>query len=1194
MCQSLRKLYLQLTYGGDDLALDASLLSDFAKVTIYDEKQPASVETTTFGTVINYGGKPHVQLDGSDLLTPVTSTVYLKDGDRVTVLIKNHTALVSGNVTDVSVGGSRVKDEVQSQIGDTIAEFEIIIADKVSTLELEAERGRIKDLETDYLKVNATLEANEIVVGELVAKNVEITGTLDAAVALIDDLTTNMLTAEIADIKYATVENLEATNATIYNLEGTYGEFVELTTQNFEAINGYIQDLDTQKLSAVEADIRYANIDFANIGEAAVRKLFADTGLIKDLVVGDTTITGELVGVTIKGDLIEGNTIVAEKLVVRGSDGLFYKLNTDGMTVGAEQTDYNSLHGSIITAKSITATKISVDDLVAFDATIGGFVIGTDAIHSNVKNSVDNTTRGIYMDNDGQLNVGDSNNYLKYYRDTDGQYKLEISASQMKFKVADGRDIDDAIADADMAYAKSIKATTVNYVLSTSGTTTPTTGWQTTVPTLVNGRYLWTRTVTELHDGTKATAYSISRIAQDGNNGTNGIAGKDGVGIKSTSITYVGSTSGTTKPTSGWNTAVPTVASGSFLWTRTIWTYTDNTTETGYSVARMGVNGAKGDTGEKGSTGASATSYWITASNNIIGKSQTGVINPTTITFKGFSKTGTANSVAYSGRFIIQTSTNGTAYTTRYTSGANQNSYTYTIPADSLFVKCLFYMAGGTTVLLDEQTVPIVESAEGIEVGGENLLLNTSFNKDTLSKWNINGAVAGSIDSTNQFEGVNSLKLVFTGSGVPIGSYTRLFQYNTTGEGNTFMMTSSVYVKADKEVVVGLRNGGYEAKRTTIGTSWQKISQTEIGDKLLLWAESACTLWVAKPKTGRGTIATDWTPAPEDARTYKAWANSSDGTVDFTRVYPNENLIVKANITTGGHLTSTGGFGANGDWFYTDYIPVAGMTKLVTSGYTNLGIAPATVYYNGAKAFVKGINNNGQSLAKDITIDSGIEYIRFSGEIKDLPTLKLEQGTTPTVYTTNTADSLAGSVMQYIGFSPLDSNNPSEYEWIINPEYTQALSDEATGAALEEINDSLVDKVGSEEFEKLEQLAKQFAESYEQFVSDGGRYEEDLTALEGRLAQIIFDLGDRTLDLEFINTYMRAGDEGFLIGKEESQIKMLLTNDRLSFTDSGQEVAFFSGQSFYINRGAIVQSLQVGQHKLTNLGNGHTIFQYVG
>ena len=72
---------------------------------------------------------------------------------------------------------------------------------------------------------------------------------------------------------------------------------------------------------------------------------------------------------------------------------------------------------------------------------------------------------------------------------------------------------------------------------------------------------------------------------------TPGLQGAPGVGISSTSITYARSTSGTTAPTSGWTSAVPTVPAGEFLWTKTIWTYSDNTTETGYSVAKMGDDG---------------------------------------------------------------------------------------------------------------------------------------------------------------------------------------------------------------------------------------------------------------------------------------------------------------------------------------------------------------------------------------------------------------------------------------------------------------------------------------------------------------------------------------------------------------------------------------------------------------------------
>lgn len=80
----------------------------------------------------------------------------------------------------------------------------------------------------------------------------------------------------------------------------------------------------------------------------------------------------------------------------------------------------------------------------------------------------------------------------------------------------------------------------------------------------------------------------------DGESGAPGIAGADGLGIRTTTITYAGSTSGTAPPTSGWTAQVPSVPEGQFLWTKTIWTYTDNTTETGYSVAKMGDTGATG------------------------------------------------------------------------------------------------------------------------------------------------------------------------------------------------------------------------------------------------------------------------------------------------------------------------------------------------------------------------------------------------------------------------------------------------------------------------------------------------------------------------------------------------------------------------------------------------------------------------
>ncbi|KZK49798.1 interleukin-like EMT inducer domain-containing protein [Lactococcus cremoris] len=152
-----------------------------------------------------------------------------------------------------------------------------------------------------------------------------------------------------------------------------------------------------------------------------------------------------------------------------------------------------------------------------------------------------------------------------------------------------------------------IKTTVITYAISTSGTTAPNTSWTSQVPTLVKGLYLWTKTVWTYTDNSSETGYSATYIAKDGNNGNDGIAGKDGVGIKKTTITYASHTNGTTAPASGWNSQVPNVPAGQYLWTKTVWDYTDKTSETGYSVAMMGVKGDKGDRGIQGLQGPDGT-----------------------------------------------------------------------------------------------------------------------------------------------------------------------------------------------------------------------------------------------------------------------------------------------------------------------------------------------------------------------------------------------------------------------------------------------------------------------------------------------------------------------------------------------------------------------------------------------------------
>lgn len=92
------------------------------------------------------------------------------------------------------------------------------------------------------------------------------------------------------------------------------------------------------------------------------------------------------------------------------------------------------------------------------------------------------------------------------------------------------------------------------------------------------------------------------------------LIGDTGKGIKSTAITYQASASGTTVPTGTWSGSIPTVSAGQYLWVRTIFSYSDNTTSTIYSVSRMGANGATGSNGK--SIGSVVNYYLATASSS--------------------------------------------------------------------------------------------------------------------------------------------------------------------------------------------------------------------------------------------------------------------------------------------------------------------------------------------------------------------------------------------------------------------------------------------------------------------------------------------------------------------------------------------------------------------------------------------------
>lgn len=139
-----------------------------------------------------------------------------------------------------------------------------------------------------------------------------------------------------------------------------------------------------------------------------------------------------------------------------------------------------------------------------------------------------------------------------------------------------------------------VKSVDVEYAKSSSNTTAPTSGWQTTAPAWEDGKYIWSRTKTVLTDGSSEYTKAVCITGGKGSTGANG------VGVKSIVEQYYLSSSPTSQTGGSWSTTRPTWKDGWYIWTRSIITYTNGTSTTTSPIC---VTGGKGETGDKGDPG---------------------------------------------------------------------------------------------------------------------------------------------------------------------------------------------------------------------------------------------------------------------------------------------------------------------------------------------------------------------------------------------------------------------------------------------------------------------------------------------------------------------------------------------------------------------------------------------------------------
>ncbi|HEP1789827.1 TPA: phage tail protein [Streptococcus suis] len=648
-----------------------------------------------------------------------------------------------------------------------------------------------------------------------------------------------------------------------------------------------------------------------------------------------------------------------------------------------------------------------------------------------------------------------------------------------------------------------IRSTTVTYASSTNGTTAPTTGWTAVVPTVAPGNYLWIKTVWTYTDGNTETGYTVSRIGRDGNTGRDGIAGKDGVGIRSTTITYGKSTSGTIQPTS-WTSQVPSVPNGQFLWTKTVWAYTDNTSETGYSVAKMGETGPTGAKGDRGATGPQGPQgpqgiqglqgpkgdQGIAGPKGADGRTQyTHIAYADNATGGGFSQTDQTK--AYIGMYQDFTATNSTNPSSyrwspwkgkdgkdgvpgpkgedgrtpyihwAYSDNADGTGLTTSDNGQRYIGHYSDYTRADST---DKTKYRWADRWAKIEVGGRNILRNATFSnpKERSETFTVGGTTYKNIEIPNWGSMYNS------GISNPTTSYHAFYRESFNGTGPVIEFNESN----------GQRN-------------WKALYQT---------------LQASDLRVGKYTFSAD---------------------------------IFATGVGTK-------------IWFGIYYFNKRGQ-QYFHSGLTTIDISTINKWHR--------VSGN-LKLNDDIDFNRGVRiyiyaYDFTTNSILYLTKPQLEEGTVATTFGEAQAD----------------------VEKRIDAKADQALTQEQLNALNEQaqlLDAELKAKASMDALSDLEKAYQSFVKSN---ADSQAKAEADLAEAGRRIELLVTQFGGFKELKTFIDTYMSSSNEGLIIGKNDASSTIKVSHDRISMFSAGREVMYISQGVIHIDNGIFTASVQIGKFR---------------
>ncbi|MCZ0666476.1 hypothetical protein OZZ17_02850 [[Ruminococcus] gnavus] len=292
----------------------------------------------------------------------------------------------------------------------------------------------------------------------------------------------------------------------------------------------------------------------------------------------------------------------------------------------------------------------------------------------------------------------------------------------------------------------------------------------------------------------------------------------------------------------------------------------------------------------KDGANGSARVYMLQPSTLIVKKLSGDKFSPEAVTFSGFYKDGNAAATnEYSGRFIIERSINGTTFETVYTSSKDEAISIYKVQKDDAAIKCTLCASGSITNKLDYQTVTVLNDGSNTNSGGVNLVEETNRG-DKNWRWNMEvGDYTTSAESSNKINCAKLTRGSLAQSGWSYILYSKIMpekykpdeDYMISFDVKSNVTTSINAYLCDENSVKNTNDIGetYTAiKNEIVKDEWKQcIFQVRTKKTLLSTRQQVLYLtdMDSKPNTyymfknlqiERGTIVTDWKPAPEDVK----------------------------------------------------------------------------------------------------------------------------------------------------------------------------------------------------------------------------------------------------------------------------------------------------------------------------------------